>query len=276
MKKIDGSILAALIRHNRSLGIKRMLKSVGYERAAELPYIVSQLAPQFNERGIKVIDVGAGDSVLPSYLLCHTDWHVTCVDKFGWVRVQEDYVSKAKCKNVKGRLRIVEDDVMDFNDKEAYDVLICVSVIEHFEADSDLKAVRHMADLLRPGGVAIFTVPMNEGYPRDFYKKGSVYGAKGERQTFYQRHYDLSQIQSRLIEASGMKEKKRLYFGEYGFAFGQYFVFPSVKINPFKVLYKWAAPYFAKLFVSYSDNPISRPELSMDTAAGIVLILEKR
>lgn len=276
MNKIDTSLLNNILKHNKYLGIKRICKSIGYERTAELPYIVSYLSPQFAEHDINVIDIGTGDSVLPSYLLQHTDWKVTCVDKFGWVQVQKVYAEKSGCSNWENRLKIVQDDIASFNAAEEFDLLICISVIEHFEADSDLVAVKHMANLLKPGGVAIFSFPVNEGYAKDFYKQGSVYGERGAQQTFYQRHYDKTQIRERIIEASGMVEVSRLYFGEYGFPFGQYFMYPSVIINPFKVLYKWAAPFFAKHFVTYSDKPISREDLSMDTAAGAILVLKKK
>lgn len=46
---------------------------------------------------------------------------------------------------------------------QSYDMVLCVSVLEHVERDRDF--VRAAADLLAPGGVAIFTVDFSNRYP---------------------------------------------------------------------------------------------------------------
>ena len=72
--------------------------------------------------------------------------------------------------------------------------------------------------------------------------------SKGPR-LFYQRHYDVASVESRLIAPSGLKETSRIYFGEYGFTFGERFIFPRLARNPVKAFYQWLSPYFAQQFV---------------------------
>src|ERR1700704_1254577 len=89
---IDGTILRELHRHNSKLGLHRVLKSIGYERSAELSYIVGLLQERF-DRPLDLLDIGTGDSVLPSFFLRRTNWNIWCVDKFSWVKKQSRYAS---------------------------------------------------------------------------------------------------------------------------------------------------------------------------------------
>ena len=51
---------------------------------------------------------------------------------------------------------------------ESYDLILCVSVLEHVEDDEGF--VRMVADLLAPDGIAIFTVDFSNSYPADARK----------------------------------------------------------------------------------------------------------
>ena len=51
---------------------------------------------------------------------------------------------------------------------EFYDLILCVSVLEHVEDDEGF--VRMVADLLAPDGIAIFTVDFSNSYPADARK----------------------------------------------------------------------------------------------------------
>jgi SAM-dependent methyltransferase len=270
---IDKNILRQLHRHNGKLGIYRVLKSIGYERSAELPHIVGLLQDRF-DRPLDLLDIGTGDSVLPSFFLVRTNWNIWCVDKFSWVKKQSHYagmVAPGKTRN----LHVVEKDFLDFQPDSLFDVISCISVIEHFEGDLDSRAMRKAATLLRPGGIFIMTTPVNEGHSKNFFRTGKVYGAHSQGGTFYQRHYDVASLHSRLVAPSGLAEIQRIYFGEFGFPFGERFIFPRLAKNPFKVFYKWLSPYFAERFLSYSDSPIGKSDMPVDTASGVILVLRK-
>jgi len=270
---IDGKILKQLHRHNGKLGFYRVLKSIGYERSAELSYVVGLLQDRF-DRPLDLLDIGTGDSVLPSFFLAKTNWNIWCVDKFSWVKKQSQYASRVAPGKIRN-LHVVERDFLDFHPDSLFDVVSCISVIEHFEGNLDSRAMAKAATLLRPGGIFIVTTPVNEGHSKNFFRAGKVYGAYSQGGTFYQRHYDAASLHARLIAPSGLTEVHRMYFGEFGFPFGEKFLFPRLAKNPFKVFYKWLAPYFAKRFLSYSDSPISKPDMPVDTASGVILVLRK-
>lgn len=272
---IDKGILSKLVRHNNKLGIKRILKSLSYERAAELPFTYALIHSKANNGVLRILDVGAGDSILPSFLLKEENVDVTCLDKFEWVDVQNKYVQASIGADQLNRLEVVRSDLFEYNPESPFDIITCVSVIEHFPGCSDSKAMEHMASLLKSGGLLILTTPVNEGFAKEFYRNEQVYGEYDDGGTFYQRHYDVDGINTRLIEPSGLKEVERIFFGEYGYPFGQKFLFPQLKKNLFKVFYKWASPLFAKKFLTYSNSPVSSSTMSVDTASGIILVLTK-
>jgi 2-polyprenyl-3-methyl-5-hydroxy-6-metoxy-1,4-benzoquinol methylase len=270
---IDANILRQLHQHNRKLGFHRVLKSIGYERSAELSYVVGLLQDRF-DRSLDLLDIGTGDSVLPSFFLVRTNWNICCVDKFSWVKKQSRYASMVAPEKSRN-LQVVERDFLDFQPDSLFDVISCISVIEHFEGDLDSRAMAKAATLLKPGGILIVTTPVNEGHSKNFFRAGKVYGAHSQGGTFYQRHYDAASLRSRLIAPSGLAEVHRIYFGEFGFPFGEKFLFPRLAKNPFKVFYKWLAPYFAERFLSYSDSPIGKSDMPVDTASGVILVLRK-
>ncbi|MBF0368932.1 MAG: methyltransferase domain-containing protein [Magnetococcales bacterium] len=273
-ERINPTTLRALACHNNKLGLIRILKSMRYERAAELPLILDHLHPRFDEP-LHYLDVGTGDSILPTFLYDNSRWSITVVDKHAWVSNQNDYMTRLGHHLPDKRFQVVKQNVLKHTPKTPYDIITSISVIEHIEAPFDLEVMKYTASLLQDGGIYLLTTLINEGFPRDFYKAGEVYGDHRSGQVFYQRHYDLDQLHQRIIAPSGLEEAGRVYFGEYDFPFGEKLLFPPVRKYPGKLLYSWASHHFARQFLSYSKKPVSRATLSMDTAAGVILLLRK-
>ena len=42
-----------------------------------------------------------------------------------------------------------------------------------------------------------------------------------------------------------------------------------------RAVYQWAMPVFARRFLTYASKPVSRKEMLMNTASGVILVLEK-
>ncbi len=74
-----------------------------------------------------------------------------------------------------------------------------MSVIEHVEPDpgGDRLVLERLADAVRPGGVVVFSVPVDVA-ARSEYLPGEVYGRKpdGERGAFFQRVYDAASLRA--------------------------------------------------------------------------------
>ena len=276
IKKINHSILKELSKHSKKISKKRIFQSFGYERCGELPWIVEKLNPFFGEK-MNYLDIGSGTSILPSYLIKKTDWDITCVDKFSWLKSQNNFANKVTKNNLNNRLNLIEKDINNLNlPLESFDIITNISVVEHFEGSTDAEMMKKTASLLKPGGIYILTTLINEKYFKEFYIKKSVYGEKYKKDpVFFQRHYDLDSIKDRLIKPSGLQEKERIFLGEYNFQFCEKFMILPWPIKPIKLFYQWATPFFARRFLSYRDYPVSRPDMHMYTSSCICMVLMK-
>jgi len=280
MASINRSTLAEITGHFGSLSALNRLHGLNYERCAELPYVIDRLRPRFQER-LTYLDIGSGgESPLPTYLLKHTQWSIQCVDKFDWVRRQEEYAKRVLGgTSPNGRFGVRVQDLLAADlPEETFDVITNISVIEHFPGSTDSEAMARSARLLKPGGTYILTTLMNDGFFKEHFVQQDVYGeAFRTEPVFYQRHYDVPNVQRRLIDPSGLREQDRVYFGDYGYQCFERVVQRKLPgpLKPLRALYKWATPHFASRFLTYSDRPVSRSDMATNTASGVIVVLTK-
>ncbi|MDY0168403.1 MAG: class I SAM-dependent methyltransferase [Thermoguttaceae bacterium] len=258
------------------MGARLRFKGLAYERCAELPLVIDWLRPLFDKR-IRYLDIGSGgESALPSFFLRHTSWDIVCVDKCAWVQRQYELARRVMNeRRFRHRFRVINQDLLTTKlPADSFDVITSISVIEHFEGETDSKAMAASARLLRPGGHYVFTTPVNEGHFREYYVQRPVYGEScAAGPVYYQRHYDSARLQSRLIDPTGLDEEYRVFFGDFGFqCFEKVF---SATPWPIRTLYRWAQPWFARKFLSYSETPVSRETMGMNTASGVIVVLRK-
>lgn len=269
---IDAGALKRISTHYRKLSMKNWFKGLPYERCAELSWIIRHLEPRFQKQ-LRYLDIGTGESPLPTFLYANSRWDITCLDKCPWVRNQNRFLKTIDAGEAPAkRFRIVEQDLLkaDFPD-ESFDVITSVSVIEHFEGASDSAAMKACGRLLRPGGTLVLTTLVNDSFFTEFYLKQPVYGeAFAGSPVFYQRHYDLKSVRERIVEPSGLVEKERVYFGDYGF---QCFEKVLQWKKPLRAFYAWSTPWLASRFMSYRPYPISRKDMRMNTSSGVIVVL---
>lgn len=98
-----------------------------------------------------------------------------------------------------------------------YDVITCISAIEHFAGDADLKFVEAAAPLLADGGLMIITAPFTLAPETERrYRRENYYSGHGEMQAdgdFYMRFYSRDAIDE-LVARSGLEVEGRLFGGE--------------------------------------------------------------
>ena len=142
------------------------------ERTVRSEYLSQQLA--LNERPIEygfvfqqltrtapktVLDVGTGLTALP-HLMRNCGYLVTATDNV------RDYWPKGMFNR---HYHVINDDILDSKIKERFDLITCISVLEHIREHE--KAVKTMFSLLRPGGKLVLTFPYNETrYIENVYK----------------------------------------------------------------------------------------------------------
>jgi SAM-dependent methyltransferase len=133
------------------------------ERPIEYRFVfqcLSQLHP------ITVLDVGTGTTALPS-LMANCGCVVRAIDNI------RDYWQTGI---VNRHWQVVDDDIRNPRTAELFDMITCVSVIEHI--DQPTTAFKSMIALLRPGGYLVLTTPYNErrSVPNVYALPGAAYG----------------------------------------------------------------------------------------------------
>lgn len=123
----------------------RRRKFVGFnERSIEFGFVFNQLAAILPET---ILDVGTGKTALPS-LMANTGSLVTAVDNV------KDFWPTGM---INRHFYVQHDDITNTKISEHFDLVTCVSVLEHIEK-YDL-AVENMVSLLNDGGHLIITSP---------------------------------------------------------------------------------------------------------------------
>jgi trans-aconitate methyltransferase len=106
-----------------------------------------------------ILDVGTGTTALP-HMLRNTGLLVTAIDNI------KDYWIEGM---VNRHFHVVNDDIQKTKLDNNFDVITCISVLEHIE--DHRAAMKSMYSLLNPGGTLILTCPYsNQQYVPNVYK----------------------------------------------------------------------------------------------------------
>ena len=133
------------------------------ERPVEFSFVFRKLSEIYP---LTVLDVGTGMTALP-HLMRNCGSFVTATDNIShyW---PDGMVNR--------HYHIVDDDITATHIKERFDLITCVSVLEHIERADD--AIRNLFSLMNPSGHLLLTFPYTRGnYIRNVYElPGSSYG----------------------------------------------------------------------------------------------------
>jgi 2-polyprenyl-3-methyl-5-hydroxy-6-metoxy-1,4-benzoquinol methylase len=133
------------------------------ERPVELAFLFRQVSKHYPKT---VLDVGSGNTALP-HVLRNCGSLVTAIDNI------RDYWPAGMSNR---HWHVVDDDITDTRLTGTFDMVTCISVLEHVEKSDE--AVSNMLKLVRDGGHLVLTCPYTDGgYIPDVYKlEGSSYG----------------------------------------------------------------------------------------------------
>ena len=178
-------------------------------------YIMRELGSLLRDRETKsMLDAGCGygeysyfvGSRFPDVSVISLEYDGALAADFG------EFVRRAGLSNV----QVIEGDVLGLKDMEAYDLILCGSVLEHIEQDE--KALANLVAALRPGGRMLVYVPTTPKRYLPHYRRieAGADESGGGSQYGHVRDYSYSEIVRKMGDAGLKIHKTVTTYGFFG------------------------------------------------------------
>jgi SAM-dependent methyltransferase len=159
------------------------------------------------ERGLAIYDAGAGFGQYTYWLSgLSPKWNITAID------VKDEQVADCNAffKRIgRPQVKFEVGDVTRFQRAEAFELVVCVDVMEHILEDE--AALRCYSTSLKPGGMLIISTPSDQG--------GSDVHEEGEG-SFIEEHvrdgYNIDDIRAKCLRNGFSKVEARYSYGDPG------------------------------------------------------------
>lgn len=203
--------LANLLKNGLRLGMKKTIGKIAqpinsYTRFPEYFLMEKEICTRSNSlqkrRRLRILDIGS-PKCFGLYLAYFLDLEVTMTD-ISHSNLDEYMVMwEAIQKQAKGRARFAIQDAraLAYDDGE-FDGVFSMSVLEHIEGHcGDSQGLQEMVRVLKPGGFISFSVPFGRTYAEQWRSGfvGAVRGVEQNKLYFFQRVYDQSALENRLL-----------------------------------------------------------------------------
>jgi len=244
--------------------LEAIIIPVAFWRCVENVVVFNDLAVKRNE---KVLDVGS-PKILSLFISKKVGAMVYATDVFDYfIDYCSSFARVLGVLNKKYFPKVEDGTVLSFRNN-FFDKVYSVSVVEHISDNGDINAIMEMARVVKKGGKVVVTVPCGNKFVVE-YRAGKkfYYSTKGKiaEKVFYQRIYSEKEIFKRLIEPSGLKLTKLVYFGEKIKPFGK----PLFKFFPI-----WTGPLHPLLSFIFSTGAMD--DIKKVSSFGMVeIVLEK-
>jgi len=231
-----------------------LIEPCTYWRCVEVPAVMRHLRAQPGER---ILDIGS-PKLLSLFLCYHCASNVYATDLYPYFFEEySHYVEKLRLAPSGAAYCIQVQDARSLSYPDSsFDKVYSISVLEHIEHGGDTQAMREIARVLKPGGVCCLTVPFAERYrestiDRELYYKKPVNGAP----VFYERHYDLESLRTRLIVPSGLHIRTMEFFEERWFPYERFYLALPKAV---RILFSGLSPLFSGVFLHQLPGDSSR------------------
>jgi ubiquinone/menaquinone biosynthesis C-methylase UbiE len=174
--------------------LRRMAKVSHYNR-----WIAQKIAPYIGNR---ILEVGGGIGNIAEHFLDREQLVVLDIQPEAVAVLNRRYVPYHHIHPTLGDI-VDPETVARLNDRE-FDTAMCTNVLEHIEDDQ--QALKHMAQLVRPGGYVVLFVPAGA------YMYGTLDQALG-----HYRRYDAAALRT-LFERAALRVERLEYCNLLGIA----------------------------------------------------------
>jgi SAM-dependent methyltransferase len=211
----------------------------------EIPSVINQLDVHCEER---VLDIGS-PKLASLYIWYQLRAEVWASDLFPYfVEEYSRYKDSLQKDSPDALYHIEVQDARKLSYPDSFfDKVFAISVVEHIEGSGDSVAMKEIARVLKPGGLCCLTVPAGRSYREATTSQASYYKKPlNGKPVFYQRYYDESALQERLIVPSGLILSNFEQYGERWLRYERlYGRLPRFVKIPISLL----GPLFSKLFL---------------------------
>jgi len=162
----------------------------------------------------KVLDAGSGFGQYDYYMATkYRDWKIKGID------VKEEQIADCNqffSKVGLGNVIFEKADLTKFVETEAYDMVLCVDVMEHIEEDE--LVLRNFNESLKPGGFLLISTPSDKG-GSDVHHDHD-HGHEDGSQSFIDEHvrdgYGIEEIAAKMKRAGFTKTEVHYQYGKPG------------------------------------------------------------
>lgn len=195
-------------------GLKRLILPEEYIRWKETRYVLEHLDVQPRQA---VLDIGS-PKLLSLFMAARIGADVHATDLLDYFFRQYRAYARQILNGATDRYRVAVQDARALTyPPETFERVYSISTIEHIPDGGDSVAIREIARVLKPGGMACLTVPWSDrGYLEEFLPRSTEFywAPKGDAPAFYQRAYDWPSLQARLIKPSALDVVDVSFWGE--------------------------------------------------------------
>lgn len=264
--------LADLVQLNNRCGYVRAAKGIYYPRHLEYRLAFNEMHLQ---PGSRVLDVGCKHSVLPLYMAergCEV--HAVDLSSSLW-QLRSMAQDAGLSPEVISRLHLAQQDACALQyPADHFDAACSIGVVEHIPDDGDIRALREMARVVKPGGYVVVTVEAAPEYTEAWIALrpgGGItirHRAPEESETevpsewhrslpgswkmpVYARLYNDQAMAERLYKASGLRLVR---FGYYHDKFG------NLRFSLNRRNWGWLSPVLSLLVYRHAPSSAALPD----------------
>jgi SAM-dependent methyltransferase len=184
--------------------------------------------------GLNVLDAGAGFGQYSFWMARkNKDWNITSLD------VKEEQVADCNTffrqAGMAERVHFQVGDLTEYRKEDAYDLVICVDVMEHIE--EDVKVFQNYHASMKPGAMLLISTPSDQGGSGldEHHEDGEVHGFIDEH---VRDGYNIIDIEEKLISAGFNSVDKRYQYGRPGkIAWKLSMMYPLTMLNKSKLFF---------------------------------------